>query len=93
VTITLRRDSRGDASGFTMISRDLTEAERIERELRESQDYNRGLIESNIDAPMTTDPLGIITDVNRQMCDMTGGKNTVVSYDATTFRGPAMRRS
>ncbi|HKQ60064.1 MAG TPA: PAS domain S-box protein [Candidatus Polarisedimenticolaceae bacterium] len=72
VTITLRRDAQGRPSGFTMISRDLTESERIERELRESQEYNRGLIESNIDALMTTDPLGIITDVNRQMCEMTG---------------------
>ena len=44
VTITLRRDARGNASGYTMISRDLTESERIERELRESQEYNRGLI-------------------------------------------------
>ena len=62
----------GDPIGFTMISRDLTESERIERELRDSQEYNRGLIESNIDALMTTDPLGTITDVNRQMCEMAG---------------------
>jgi PAS domain S-box-containing protein len=131
VTITLRRDPAGNPIGFTMISRDLTEKERIERELRESQEYNRGLIESNIDALMTTDPLGVITDVNRQMCEMSGygreeligtpfkryftnpkraedgirkvlaedrvtnyeltirsrtGKETEVSYNATTFR-------
>ncbi len=131
VTMTLRRDPDGTPIGFTMISRDLTEAERVDRELRESQEYNRGLIESNIDALMTTDALGIITDVNRQMCEMTGfasdqligtpfktyftdpkraedgirkvladdrvtnyeltlrsrgGKETVVSYNATTFR-------
>jgi PAS domain S-box-containing protein len=72
VTITLRRDADGEPIGFTMISRDLTEAQQIERELRESQEYNRGLIESNIDALMTTDPLGIISDVNRQMCEMSG---------------------
>ena len=132
VTITLRRDAADRPIGFTMISRDLTESERIERELRESQEYNRGLIESNIDALMTTDSLGTITDVNRQMCEMTGcgreqlistpfktyftdpqraedgirkvladdrvtnyeltmrsqaGQETVVSYNATTFRG------
>ena len=131
VTITLRRDASGQPIGFTMISRDLTESQRIDRELRESQEYNRGLIESNIDALMTTDVLGIISDVNRQMCEMTGhareqligtafnryftepkradegirrvlaedrvtnyeltmrardGKETVVSYNATTFR-------
>jgi PAS domain S-box-containing protein len=72
VTITLRRDAAGQPIGFTMISRDLTESQRIDRELRESQEYNRGLIESNIDALMTTDVLGIISDVNRQMCEMTG---------------------
>ncbi|TLY50535.1 MAG: PAS domain S-box protein [Gammaproteobacteria bacterium] len=131
VTMTLRRDPSGTPLGFTMISRDLTEAERVDRELRESQEYNRGLIESNIDALMTTDALGIITDVNRQMCELTGvpraeligtpfkryftepqraedgirkvltedrvtnyeltvnargGRQTVVSYNATTFR-------
>ncbi|MBI2569224.1 MAG: PAS domain S-box protein [Candidatus Schekmanbacteria bacterium] len=131
VTMTLRRDPDGTPIGFTMISRDLTESERVESELRESQEYNRGLIESNIDALMTTDPLGVITDVNRQMCEMTGfnrnellgtpfklyftdprraedgirkvltedrvtnyeltmrsrdGRETVVSYNATTFR-------
>jgi PAS domain S-box-containing protein len=72
VTITLRRDANGEPVGFTVISRDLTESQRILGELKESQEYNRGLIESNIDALMTTDPLGIISDVNRQMCEMTG---------------------
>ena len=131
VTITLRRSKLGEPVGFTMVSRDLTEAHRIERHLREFQEYNRGLIESNIDALMITDPLGMITDVNRQMCELTGygreelinspvkryftdaqraedgirkvlaedrvtnyeltvrskmGKETVVSYNATTFR-------
>src|SRR5678810_39785 len=72
VTITLRRDDAGTPIGFTMISRDLTEPQRLLQELRESQEYNRGLIESNIDALMTTDPLRIISDVNRQMCALTG---------------------
>jgi len=35
--------------------------------LRSQQFYTRSLIESNIDAIMTTDPSGIITDVNKQM--------------------------
>ena len=50
-----------------MISQDLTESQRILNELKDSHEYNRGLIESNIDALMTTDPLGIISDVNLQM--------------------------
>ncbi|MDB5432043.1 MAG: multi-sensor hybrid histidine kinase, partial [Caulobacter sp.] len=36
------------------------------------QFYTRSLIESNIDALATTDPFGIITDVNKQMEALTG---------------------
>ncbi len=71
-TLTLRRDPSGEPVGFTMISHDLSESLAVLRELRESQEYNRRLIESNIDALMTTDPLGIITDVNRRICELTG---------------------
>ena len=98
--------------------------------LTDLQFYTRSLIESNIDAIMTTDPRGFITDVNKQMEVITGctrdeligapikqyftdperaeaaiklvlrakkvsdyeltarsrdGKETVVSYNATTF--------
>ncbi len=55
------------------IERELQEAEnrrarrQAEEQLRGSQLYTRLLMESNIDALMTTDPLGIITDVNQQM--------------------------
>jgi len=72
VTITLRRDAGGRPVGFTMISRDLTEAQRILRDLKESREYDRALIESNLDALMATDPVGIITDANRQVCAITG---------------------
>jgi PAS domain S-box-containing protein len=112
--------------------RKLVEAEqkKLGQRLRDLQFYTRSLIESNIDALMTTDPSGIITDVNKQMEALTGrtrdeligapfkshftdpkraeaaiklvlrerkvtdyeltarardGKQTVVSYNATTF--------
>ncbi len=103
---------------------------KLDQRLRDQQFYTRSLIESNIDALMTTDPSGIITDVNKQMEALTGctrdeligapfknyftdperaeaaiqrvlsekkvtdyeltarardGKETVVSYNATTF--------
>src|SRR5205807_4529802 len=106
------------------------EQKRLDQRLRDQQFYTRSLIESNIDAIMTTDPAGIITDVNKQMEALTGctrdeligapfknyftdperadagikrvlcgskvthyeltarardGKETVVSYNATTF--------
>jgi diguanylate cyclase (GGDEF)-like protein/PAS domain S-box-containing protein len=39
----------------------------LSQRLRDQQFYTRSLFESNIDALMTTDPFGIITDVNKQM--------------------------
>ncbi|MEO5762831.1 MAG: response regulator, partial [Vicinamibacteria bacterium] len=123
--------------GYLLIGTDNTARKQVEEEqkkldqrLRDQQFYTRSLIESNIDALMTTDPQGIITDVNKQMEALTGctrdeligapfkgyftdperaqagiklvlsekkvtnyeltartrdGKETVVSYNATTF--------
>jgi PAS domain S-box-containing protein len=65
-------DMTGTVRGTLVAVRDITEFKRIEADLRESQNYNRNLVESNIDALMTTDVLGIITDVNRQMEALTG---------------------
>jgi PAS domain S-box-containing protein len=45
---------------------------KLDQRLRDQQFYTRSLIESNIDAIMTTDPAGIITDVNKQMEALTG---------------------
>jgi PAS domain S-box-containing protein len=44
----------------------------LDQRLRDQQFYTRSLIESNIDALMTTDPEGIISDVNQQMIALTG---------------------
>src|SRR5881275_951744 len=44
----------------------------LDQKLRDQQFYTRSLIESNIDALMTTDPRGIITDVNKQTEALTG---------------------
>ncbi len=139
VSVTALRDvhHHDDIIGYLLIGTDNTARQQIEEErkkldqrLRDQQFYTRSLIESNIDALMTTDPLGIITDVNKQMEALTGstrdeligapfkdcftdpgraeagikrvldekkvtdyeltarardGKETVVSYNATTF--------
>src|SRR5450759_1488521 len=55
-------------------ARKLVEAKqkKLDQRLRDQQFYTRSLIESNIDALMTTDPSGIITDVNKQMEALTG---------------------
>src|SRR5437879_3107955 len=65
-------DANGKPLGILAAARDITEQKQLEQQLRHQQFYTRSLIESNIDALMTTDPLGIITDVNQQMEALTG---------------------
>jgi len=79
VSVTALRDERDGIIGYLLIGTDNTARKQIEEErkkldqrLRDQQFYTRSLIESNIDALMTTDPLGIITDVNKQMEALTG---------------------
>lgn len=137
VSVTALRDAQKAIIGYLLIGTDNTARKQVEAEqllldqrLRDQQFYTRSLIESNIDALITTDPRGIITDVNKQMEALTGctrdeligapfkdyftdperadagiklvlgerkvtdyeltararnGKETVVSYNATTF--------
>jgi len=137
VSVTALRDVANVIIGYLLIGTDNTARKLVEEQqkqsdqrLRDQQFYTRSLIESNIDALMTTDPAGIITDVNKQMEALTGctrdeligapfkdcftdpvraeagikrvlneksvtdyeltarardGKQTVVSYNATTF--------
>ena len=136
-SITALRDAQENIIGYLLIGTDNTarkqveeEQKRLDQRLRDQPFYTRSLIESNIDALMMADPLGIITDVNKQMEALTGctrdeligapfknyftdperaeaaiklmlsqkkvtnyeltarsrdGKETVVSYNATTF--------
>jgi PAS domain S-box-containing protein len=65
-------DREGKVDGTVLVFRDVTEQYATQRALRDQQFYTRSLIESNIDALMTTDPEGIITDVNQQMETLTG---------------------
>jgi PAS domain S-box-containing protein len=137
VSVTALRDAQNAIIGYLLIGTDNTARKQVEEErmkldqrLRDQQFYTRSLIESNIDTLMTTDPQGIITDINKQMEALTGctrdeligapfknyftdperaeagvkqvlaegkvtnyeltarsrdGKETVVSYNATTF--------
>jgi PAS domain S-box-containing protein len=137
VSVTALRNIDNEIIGYLLIGIDNTARKKVEakqalldQELRDQHFYTRSLIESNIDALMTTDPSGIISDVNQQMEFLTGrtrdeligspfknyftdperaetgiaqvlregkvtdyeltalardGKQTVVSYNATTF--------
>ncbi len=66
------RDREGQVIGAVLVFRDVTGEYAVQQALRDQQFYTRSLIESNIDALMTTDPSGIITDVNQQMEVLTG---------------------
>jgi PAS domain S-box-containing protein len=72
VVITPRRDASGRPIDFLLISKDISDEIRLTEELKATQFYTRSLIESSIDAMMTTDPLGIISDFNQQMEALTG---------------------
>ena len=74
VSVTALRDAQDVIIGYLLIGTDNTARKLVEEEqrksdqnLRDQQFYTRSLIESNIDALITTDPSGIITDVNKQM--------------------------
>jgi PAS domain S-box-containing protein len=79
VSVTALRDASGSIIGYLLIGTDNTARKQIEEErmkldqrLRDQHFYTRSLIESNIDALMTCDPRGIITDVNKQTEALTG---------------------
>jgi PAS domain S-box-containing protein len=79
VSVTALRDADEAIIGYLLIGTDNTARKQIEAEqallsqrLRDHQFYTRSLFESNIDALTTTDALGIITDVNKQMEALTG---------------------
>lgn len=79
VSVTALRDDQSGIIGYLLIGTDntarkLIEAERVQlgQRLRDQHFYTRSLFEANIDALMTTDPAGIITDVNKQMEALTG---------------------
>ena len=79
VSVTALRDAQDLIIGYLLIGTDNTARKQVEEErgrldqrLRDQHFYTRSLIESNIDAMMTTDPRGIITDVNKQTEALTG---------------------
>jgi PAS domain S-box-containing protein len=78
VSVTALRDDQDAIIGYLLIGTDNTARKQVEKDqkelsqrLRDHQFYTRSLFESNIDALMTTDPSGIITDVNKQMESLT----------------------
>ncbi|MCW2318958.1 PAS domain-containing protein [Rhodoblastus acidophilus] len=74
VSVTALRDTQDAIIGYLLIGTDNTarkgvEAEqtKLDQRLRDQQFYTRSLIESSADPLISTDPAGLITDVNKQM--------------------------
>ncbi|MBF0138086.1 MAG: response regulator, partial [Magnetococcales bacterium] len=79
VSVTALRDADNAIIGYLLIGTDNTARKQVEAEqkkldqrLRDQQFYTRSLIESQIDALVTTDQSGIIIDGNKQMEMLTG---------------------
>jgi PAS domain S-box-containing protein len=79
VSVTALCDAHENIIGYLLIGTDNTARKQVEatqalldQRLRDQQFYTRSLIESNIDALMTTDPQGIISDVNQQIIALPG---------------------
>lgn len=79
VSVTALYGASEEIIGYLLMGSDNTarqlaemEQKKLDQRLRDQQFYTRSLIESSVDALMTTDPAGIITDVNKQMEGLTG---------------------
>jgi PAS domain S-box-containing protein len=70
--VTTLQDPSGKILGFLEIARDITEKLRLEKELRETKEYLENIVQSSVDAIVTTDPKGRITFVNKAMEEMVG---------------------
>lgn len=72
VVITPRRDTKGKAIGYLLISKDISAEIRLTEELKATQFYARSLIEASLDPLVTISSEGIITDVNEASIQVTG---------------------
>ena len=79
VSVTALRDDQYAIIGYLLIGtdnsarkQDEAEQKTLDQRLRDQQFYTRSLIESDIDALLTINQLGAISDVNKQMEALTG---------------------
>jgi two-component system NtrC family sensor kinase len=86
-TATLLNDSTGETNGILEITQDMPNLFRLEQELKSSKNFLENILESSIDAVVTTDHKGYITYVNRAFRELVGlrshqivGKHISVFY-------------
>jgi two-component system, NtrC family, sensor kinase len=66
------RNSSGEIIGILEITQNMPNLFRLERELKSSKDFLENILESSIDAIVTTDVKGYITFVNRALKELIG---------------------
>jgi PAS domain S-box-containing protein len=71
-TATSLNDSNGAAHGILEITQDMPNLFRLEQELKSSKNFLENILESSIDAVVTTDHKGYITYVNRAFRELIG---------------------
>ncbi|MBW1717072.1 MAG: PAS domain S-box protein [Deltaproteobacteria bacterium] len=71
-TITCLKDSEGNPEGIVEITQDMPNISRLEKELKSSKDFMENILESSIDAIVTTDTKGYITYANRALKELLG---------------------
>jgi PAS domain S-box-containing protein len=92
VVVAVRRSRGGVPSGFVSISKDITEELVISQRLQTSEAYSRGLLESAVDGILTTDLEGRITDVNREIENLTGRpRSELVGMQLSSLTDPPAR--
>ena len=70
--ITGLKDSTGEIKGILEITQNMPNLFRLEKELKSSKDFLENILESSIDAIITTDVKGYITFVNRALKELIG---------------------
>ena len=70
--ITGLKDSAGEIKGILEITQNMPNLFRLEKELKSSKDFLENILESSIDAIITTDVKGYITFVNRALKELIG---------------------
>ena len=71
-TITCLKDSTGQSTGILEVTQDVPNLFRLEDELKSSKNFLENILESSIDAVVTTDRKGHITYANRALKELIG---------------------
>ena len=71
-TFTSLEDSQGPSQGVLEVTQDMPNLFRLEKELKSSKNFMENILESSIDAIVTTDTKGYITYANRALKELLG---------------------